>query len=133
VRSSDAKLAGDVMGSLELFDPTAAFAARPPAPATPAPAGMVAIAASEFPMGCANESLMHKPVGELGCTEAAQPLHRVRLSAFAIDRTEVTYGEYAACVAASACTPAAYATYAQPEKQPMQPVRYVTWDQAEAF
>lgn len=57
---------------------------------SPCPAGMVLIPAGEFDMG----STMAKN---------EQPVHRVRLSAFCIDRTEVTVAAYRACPT-TACT-----------------------------
>jgi formylglycine-generating enzyme required for sulfatase activity len=60
---------------------------------------MVYIPAGEFQMGCdacnPNEQ----------CLLDETPVHTVTLSAYAIDRTEVTNAEYAACVAATYCQP----------------------------
>ncbi len=133
VESSDAKLVAGVIGSLELFDGRAGLRAIPPRPTKPAPAGMTAIAGGELAMGCANESLLAKPIGELGCTDDSQPLHRVRISPFAIDTTEVTIAAYQACVAATKCTPAAIESFRHPEAHPQAAVRNVTWDQAVAY
>src|SRR5262249_31537758 len=51
----------------------------------------------------------------------------------AIDRTEVTIGDYDACVKASACKPAQIASYRKAEEHPKEPVRNVTWTQADAY
>jgi formylglycine-generating enzyme required for sulfatase activity len=48
-------------------------------------------------MGCAT--------GDSACGEEEKPQHTVSLSAFEIDRTEVTQEQYAACVEAGACAP----------------------------
>jgi len=131
--AKDVKIAEAVASSLEIFDRNAQFPATPPPSTVPAPPGMVAIAGGEFAMGCANRSLLHKPSGELGCREDSQPLHRVRLSPYAIDKTEVTWGDYHACVTASACQPTGERDYMHPETRPQRPVRNVSWDQASAY
>ncbi len=59
--------------------------------------------------------------------------HRVNLSAFELDRTEVTVQDYARCVAAGPCAPAELppddARFARPEL----PVTHVRWDDAVTF
>lgn len=68
-----------------------------------------------------------------------RPAHRVELDAFWIDRTEVTIGQYAACVAEGVCTPPDnYRSFTRPSyyEEPgfeNYPVIYVTWEQANAF
>ena len=102
----------------------------PPSPTAtqiPVPPGMVLAPAGTFNMG--------SPAG--AADEA--PLHTVSLSAFHIDRREITNALYQLCVDAGACTPpvstgsfnrfsyfdnTAFANY---------PVIFVTWDQADAF
>lgn len=54
--------------------------------------------AATFGMGC-NAQV------DSECKDDEKPLHSVSLSAFEIDRTEVTQDQYAACVAANACDP----------------------------
>jgi formylglycine-generating enzyme required for sulfatase activity len=54
---------------------------------------MVEVPRGDVVMGC--------DVGE--CEADELPLHRVTISAFSIDRTEVTQGAYEACVAAGTC------------------------------
>jgi formylglycine-generating enzyme required for sulfatase activity/uncharacterized caspase-like protein len=69
------------------------------AAATPAsgscPRGMVLVPAGRFVMG--------SPEGEGAADE--HPQHRVTLSAYCMDRTEVTLGKYNACVQAGRCAP----------------------------
>jgi formylglycine-generating enzyme len=65
------------------------------------------------------------------CSLDEVPSHDVLLSAFEIDRTEVTQGAFAACVDAEACV--APACDWTPETTPDYPVLCVTWYQAEAF
>jgi len=63
------------------------------------------------------------------------PATEVMLSAFYIDQYPVTYGRYAACIAAGRCTaPGAMAAprLSDPTKV-MHPVQDVTWDQASEF
>ena len=59
--------------------------------------GLVDIPASEFMMGC-NETLESK------CNQDNVPQHTVRVSAFTIDRFEVTVALFEACIEAGACT-----------------------------
>jgi formylglycine-generating enzyme required for sulfatase activity len=61
------------------------------------PDGMVAVPGGPFWMGCNDEV-------DSGCEDNEYPYHEVFLSAFAIDRTEVTAAAYAACVDAGACS-----------------------------
>ena len=65
-----------------------------PPPVTPVPQEMVAIPATSFTMG--------SPPG-LG-KDDERPAHSVSLSAFEIERTEVTVGQYWQCVTAGVCS-----------------------------
>jgi formylglycine-generating enzyme required for sulfatase activity len=60
------------------------------------PGDMVAVEAGEFIMGCDD-------MVETDCFDDEVPVHVVTLSAFEIDRNEVTQDQYGACVAAGAC------------------------------
>jgi formylglycine-generating enzyme required for sulfatase activity len=66
----------------------------------PPPVGtMVNVPAGSFWMGCDSNNHGY---GD-GCNDKDQPLHKVWLSAYAIDKYEVTNAEYRACVGAGAC------------------------------
>jgi len=69
----------------------------PPVPAPTCPEGMALIPAGTFMMG--------SPEGEGSAAE--HPQHPVSLSAFCMDRTEVTVAAYRVCVTGGACTAAA--------------------------
>lgn len=67
------------------------------------------------------------------------PRHAVAVSSFNLDRTEVTNGRYAACVAAGACKAPAYSS-SQQRKHYFDdaafadyPVIFVSWNQADGF
>ena len=59
----------------------------------------VFVPAGQFSMGCAPDQYYE------ACDPDVKPIHAVYLDAFYIDRTEVTNGQYAACVAAGVCSP----------------------------
>ncbi|MBN2386387.1 MAG: SUMF1/EgtB/PvdO family nonheme iron enzyme [Anaerolineales bacterium] len=68
-----------------------------------------------------------------------QPVHTVYLDATWIDRTEVTNGMYALCVAEGACTPPSWSSshtrssyYGNPAYADY-PVIYVTWNDADTY
>jgi formylglycine-generating enzyme required for sulfatase activity len=86
-------------------------------------APMVPVPAGEFEMGCTDN------LG--GCMEGGMdlPAHAVVLSAFEIDKTEVTQAAYAACVVAGACTRPSGRRYT-PDRTPTFPVTEVSWEQA---
>lgn len=101
---------------------------------------VVAIGASTFDMGCLE--------GDPACEADEKPAHRVRLPAFRIDRHEVTWERYAACIEAGACdrvslgrcyvwTSARKFEIGVPLDPAMiaadKPVVCVTWAQAEAL
>ncbi|HEX6273128.1 MAG TPA: formylglycine-generating enzyme family protein, partial [Polyangiaceae bacterium] len=62
------------------------------------PGELVEVPAGEFIMGC-NEDV------DSECAPDELPTHTVSLSAFSIERTEVTQDQYAACVTEGACDP----------------------------
>jgi formylglycine-generating enzyme required for sulfatase activity len=76
----------------------------------------------------------------MGCTEGPgrcmtggldQPPHEVWLSAYSIDRTEVSQTSYAACVSAGACV--APASGWDPDHKEWLPVTSVSWDAARRY
>jgi formylglycine-generating enzyme required for sulfatase activity len=75
-----------------------------------------------FLMGCQDPDTCH--ANEL-------PSHRVTLSAFEMDRTEVTQSVFAACINDGACELPKCAW--KPDISPDNPVLCVTWHQAAAF
>lgn len=100
-----------------------------PTPVTPAAARMIDIPAGSFTMG--------SPPG-LGEPDE-QPAHPVSLSAFAIDQTEVTVGQYWHCVAAGECVaPSADGSQTEPHylNDPAfdnHPVINVPWAEANRY
>jgi serine/threonine-protein kinase len=97
------------------------------------PAEEILIPAGSFQMGCDSSNSAET------CSSNEQPLHTVTLSAYTIDKYEVTNARYKACVDAGGCTApqsvdswtrspyygtSTYADY---------PVINVTWHQASAF
>ena len=70
-----------------------------PRPSGPTPEGMVWIPGGEFSMGsdAADESLCHLP----GVTRDAQPIHRVYVDGFWMDKTEVTNEQFEKFVTAT--------------------------------
>ena len=62
-----------------------------------------------------------------------QPTRRACLTNFWISETEVTNAQYAACVAAEACTPPANPVYFDSARYADHPVVHITWDQAAAY
>ena len=99
---------------------------------TSAPVGeMIKISAGTFQMGC--------NAGAPGCSVDAQPLHTVYLSAYAIDKYEVTNALYQRCVRDGGCVKpysSSSATrddyYGNPAFADY-PVIKVNWSQAAAF
>ncbi|MBN1307504.1 MAG: formylglycine-generating enzyme family protein [Chitinispirillaceae bacterium] len=100
------------------------------------PDSMVWIEGGTFMMGSENGDDDEKPV------------HQVTVSGFHMDRTEVTNGQYDACVQAGKCLPAHYddtlfvvrnkkkwkkGIIGQEFRGPLQPVVAVTWEQANTY
>lgn len=84
---------------------------------------LLAVAAGEFVMGC-NEAV------DDACDDDEKPMHTVSLSAFEIEQTEVTQGQYTACVLDDACSPPACAWDCE---QPGLPAGCLDWQQAQDY
>ncbi|PKN56200.1 MAG: hypothetical protein CVU56_17455, partial [Deltaproteobacteria bacterium HGW-Deltaproteobacteria-14] len=94
--------------------------------------GEVWVPAGDFWMGC-------NSVLDANCAADESSQHRVTLSAYAIDKTEVTAAEYKACVTAAVCSAAlteavgaAYATYNKVGKE-NHPINHVVQAQGMAY
>lgn len=64
-----------------------------------------------------------------------EPVHRVRVKAFELAKTEVTVGQYRACVEAGACTKpgtGGFCNWGESARE-SHPVNCVDWSQARAF
>jgi formylglycine-generating enzyme required for sulfatase activity len=91
------------------------------------PLGMVYIPAGWFWMGCAPKDNQ--------CDNDEKPYHRVYLSAYYIDKNDVTADDYAKCVNAGACTVSdtrGNCNYGAPGRE-NNPINCVTWDQANTY
>ena len=86
---------------------------------------MVGIPAMIFWMG--------SPIGRGGVNE--HPLHRVRLDAYCIDRTEVTTANYAACVRSGRCIAAGSGATCNAglAERDNHPINCVDWNQARTY
>ncbi len=89
----------------------------------------VFVPAGTFWMGC-------NATKDGGCKAGELPQHEVTLSAYFIDRTEVTAAQWSACIAAGACTtpigsdPAL--SYGVPGRE-QHPINGINWSQAKAY
>ncbi|MFN8469120.1 MAG: formylglycine-generating enzyme family protein [Caldilineaceae bacterium] len=116
----------------------------PPTPTprpTPVPTALPGVDASEmllvpagkFPMGCSKTEAFGCDLGD------RMPLHTVNLSAYDMDKYEVTNARYKKCVDAGGCTPPqstgsrTRATYFGDPAYDNYPVIFVDWYQASAF
>ena len=95
--------------------------------------GMVRIPGGEFDMGCDQSKRKEK------CNLVELPLHKVYLDTYYIDRTEVTVGQYQACLTARACTEPirtysdSAPNYFYNSDYKNYPVIFVTWFQARDY
>jgi formylglycine-generating enzyme required for sulfatase activity len=102
-------------------------------PVTPGSGDMVLVPAGTFQMGC---DPAHN--GGYPCIVDELPLHTVYLDAYRIDRTEVTFAQYARCVAAGGCTPPkdveSWPSLSDPNSPfASLPIVWVDWHQAAAY
>lgn len=84
---------------------------------------LIEIPAGEFVMGC-NEAV------DDACDDDEKPMHSITLSAYAIERSEVTQGQYTACVLDGACDAPSCAWDCE---QPEMPAGCVNWQQAQDY
>jgi formylglycine-generating enzyme len=80
---------------------------------------------------CAREPHGHRCKEELFANELSR--HRVHLSAFWLDRTEVTVAEYRRCVELRRCAPVPYSAGARRFDRPSHPVSLVTHAEAAGY
>ena len=121
-----------------------------PGPTTPTPAASPPTFSptpgigSNMPSEKDNMTLLYVPTGEFAMGSEngeadEKPVHTVYLDAFWIDQTEVTNGQYAACVSANECVPPSYtgsrtrSSYYGNSEFDNFPVIYVDWNQAKAY
>ena len=91
------------------------------------PAGMAFVDAGTFWMGC-NSKL------DTGCNLNESPQHKVTLSAFFIDLSEVSVAQYGDCVSAGVCTaPSCSSTQSTWPGLMDHPVNCVNWVQARSY
>lgn len=104
---------------------------------------MIRVPGSEFSMGSTSAEVVdatalceHEPLAAT-CDERsfADELfrHRVKLSAFYLDRREVSVAEYASCVRIGRCKAAPYERGARRFERATFPATLVTWDDASTF
>lgn len=77
----------------------------------------------------AGEFLMGSNHGEID----EQPVHKVYLASFYMDKYEVTNAQYRVCVSVKACNPPGDVTYYQNAGYSDHPVTFVDWYMAEAY
>lgn len=103
-------------------------------------AAMLRVARGEFAMGStmkeivAAAALCNRTARSQPCRPQTfsdeQPLHRVYLSSFWLDRTEVTVEQYERCVEQRRCRAPPYSEGASRFRQPRFPVTLVSWEDA---
>ena len=109
-------------------------AAAPDAQAPAAASTMVAVPAGEFWMGRTRLWLMDEIGWQIRDRQDDRPVHRVSLSAFSIDRNEVTNGDYAVFVKATGATAPYHWGGAEPAAaKATWPVYNVSWHEAVAY
>jgi len=115
--------------------------AEQPAAKITAPQGMLHIPKGEFWMGC-------KPETDKDCEEPEKPGHNVYLDDYFIDKTEVSVGQFEACVKAGSCSDKGLAVPSWNDKQQPDwawscnwgkpdrknhPINCLSWEQADSY
>ncbi|HEX4338042.1 MAG TPA: SUMF1/EgtB/PvdO family nonheme iron enzyme [Polyangiaceae bacterium] len=104
---------------------------------------MLLVPAGSFVMGSTGDDIVaaivdcqREPGGDR-CDQSMfaneAPLHRVTLSAYWLDRTEVTVGEYARCAATGRCAALPFGEGSNRFDQSRLPASLVTWDEARTY
>ena len=106
-------------------------AAFTPRPCASAPAGMSCVTGASFVMGVDTDDHVCDQPGNSDRAPTTTPAHRVEVSTFLMDTTEVTNGAYQACVAARDC-PRDGPRY-RDFSAPTQAITGVSWFSARAF
>lgn len=91
------------------------------------PAGMVFVPTGKFVMGC------DSTIDKLCDTGMEKPQSTVQLSAFFIDKTEVTRKAYQECQSATKCTALMALSGCNANNDPQSPVMCLGWDQAKTL
>jgi formylglycine-generating enzyme required for sulfatase activity len=110
---------------------------------TAPPSGMILVPASKFQMGSTDDELFaalvscQREPGGQRCEAAVfadeTPIHTVTLSAYWLDRTEVTVAEYDRCASMGRCRPLELGQGASRFDRPSYPASLVTWDEARTY
>src|SRR5262249_37814150 len=104
---------------------------------------MILVGRSTFEMGSSSDEAVAAiaecrrlaPLGRCNPADYADevPAHKVTLSAYWLDRMEVTVADYARCVAVSRCSPPPLGDGARRFDRPRFPVSIVTWSDARDY
>jgi formylglycine-generating enzyme required for sulfatase activity len=118
-------------------DTTNVIALRAPGPAEILiPAGSFVMGSTEKEIGFAIALCRKEPRGDESCDKLfgnEVEAHEVTLSAYYIDRTEVTVAAYRRCVELGRCTAPPYASGALRFDRPDFPVTLVSWNDADEY
>lgn len=113
---------------------------EPARPRVRVPGGTFTMGATSTAMGRAIELCQAEILGAqchdpdlLAFVRAEGLAHRVTISTFDIDRTEVTVAAYGRCVSAGRCAPAELTPGDARFDRPELPITHVRWDDAAAF
>lgn len=112
----------------------------PPSPRVFIPGGTFKMGSDEYEVALGAVLCQREPLGILCKTKELPdflrlelPAHKVAVSAFHIDRTEVTVDAYRQCVGAGKCATPGYPALDPRFDTPTFPVTHVSWDDAVSF